>query len=106
MKRAFVLVAAASATAWLMTGCGKEAAPAPRVHHTPKPKTEVAEKKSAKLPKLVVPGTIAYLDSKNSFRDAVLGTPSSSYSDLALKDRDDAAQTATYTRSGDVLNLG
>lgn len=105
MKRAFVLVAAASATAWLMTGCGKEEAPAPRVHHTPKPKTEIANK-TVRLPKLAVPGTIGYLDLRNGFRDAVLGTDSSSFNDLVLKGREDAAQTATYTRSGDVLNLG
>ena len=106
MKRAFVLVTTASAAAWLMTGCGREEAPAPRVHHTAKPKTEVAQNKPAKLPKLIVPGTAAYLDLKNGFRDVVFGTPSGSFNDLVLKDRDDAAQTATYTRSGDVLNIG
>jgi hypothetical protein len=106
MKRSFVLAAAVSAAAWLMAGCGQEQSPPPRVHDNAKPDTELAKKtKPVKLPKLAPPGTAAYLDLKNGFRDVVFGTPATNFSDLVLQGKDDAAQTATYTRSGDVLSL-
>jgi hypothetical protein len=96
-------LAVASAAAWL-TGCERaEQAPPPRVHH--KAKTAVVEKKAPKTAKPVVAGTIQYLDLKNGFRDVVFGTPVTNFTDLVLKEKDDAAQSATYTRSGDVLTL-
>jgi hypothetical protein len=102
MKRSFVLAAAATAAVWLMAGCERtEQAPPPRVHH--KAAIE-AKAKPEKSPRQILPGTAEYLDLKNGFRDVVFGTPQASFTDLVLKEKDDATGTATYTRSGDLLN--
>jgi hypothetical protein len=106
MKQSLILTAAVSAAVWLVAGCEQaEQAPPPRVVHH-KPKTDFAQKpKPVKPPKLVLPGTADYLDLKNGFRDVVFGTSESSLSDLVLKEKDDAGQSATYIRSGDLLTL-
>ena len=56
-------------------------------------------------PREISPGTIAYLDSRNGFRDVMLGEKESSIANLVLKSQDDAHQVKTFTRSGDELSL-
>jgi hypothetical protein len=55
--------------------------------------------------KNVSPGTAAYLDAKNGFRDATLGASHSSFENLVLIERDEAHQLETYTRTGDLLSI-
>jgi hypothetical protein len=101
----------AGLTVWLVTGCdvGPDR-PAPKsarrtktVKHEPVARQKTT--KPAKPAKEIVPGTPEYLDEKNGFRDAMFGQPETEFSNLILKEKDDARQSATYTRTGDVLSL-
>jgi hypothetical protein len=51
------------------------------------------------------PGTSAYLDLKNGFRDVAFGASETSFNDLVLIDAEQAQQLKTYTRTSDVLSL-
>jgi hypothetical protein len=50
-------------------------------------------------------GTPEYMDSKYGFRDASFGQSEGDFSNLVLKEKDPMDFTATYTRTGDVLDL-
>lgn len=96
-------------TAWLVAGCdvGPEA-PAPKAARRPKPvkpKVVLVRTNAPKPVKAIVPGTAEYLDMKNGFRDAAFGQSESEFSNLVLKEKDEARQLATYVRTGDVLSL-
>ena len=45
------------------------------------------------------------MDSKYGFRDATFGQTEGDFSNLVLKEKDEVNQMATYTRTGDVLDL-
>ena len=96
---------------WLLGKYGgySDSPPPKTVHHKAKPiiKPEVVAraKPLPRPPKPILVGTPDYLDSKNGFRDMVFGQPESDFTNLVLKEEDEAHQLATYTRSGDILNL-
>lgn len=110
MKNFIVPMVLLGAVVGLVSGCGdySDSPPPKTVHHKPKPKTKpiVAERtRPARPPKQVLVGTADYLDSKNGFRDVTFGLPESDFNNLVLKEKDETHQLATYTRSGDILNL-
>lgn len=110
MKNFIVYTAVLSILTGLVSGCGDYSdSPAPKtVQHKAKSKAKpvVIERiKPARPPKQILVGTPDYLDSKNGFRDVFFGQPESDFSNLVLKEKDEAHQMATYTRSGDILNL-
>lgn len=102
--------------AWLAAGCDFPqevppdiAPPRPSPRQKPvkphPPRVTNVHTNIVKQPKPVAPGTIEYLDLKNGFRDTTFGQSEAEFSNLVLKEKDDARQLAIYTRTGDLLAL-
>jgi hypothetical protein len=62
--------------------------------------------KPVKLSRMAAPGTLAYLDSKNGFRDVNFGMAVADLPGLALVSENPTHHLKTYTRSGDDLLVG
>ena len=118
LKREFLIaisvMAGVALLVWLvgMFGSTPELPPQKAVHHKPRPATpELAAQskpkpgKPARPPREIVAGTADYLDAKNGFRDVQFGQVETEFTNLVLQAKDEARQLATYTRSGDVLNM-
>lgn len=109
MKRVIILTCVAAVAGWLGIGCDEPVPPVTKKR--PHPRTNrvarvtTSKPRPVKLAKEIRPGTIAYLDAKNGFRDVTFGEPETKIAQLVEASRDEARQLKTCTRLNETMSL-
>jgi len=89
-----------------LTGCKENTPPSPKpVKRAVKAERATLTNKPARKPRGMEPGSLAYLDAKDGFRDVRFGIASSSMDNLVLVQEDADNKSKTFTRIGDELML-
>lgn len=103
MKRFFLLNAICVLALLLGTGCDEKKPKPPKRAKIVKPEKPARPSRPVRE---VLPGSIAYLDRRNGFRDVTLGDSVTNFSNLVLVSEDSARQLKVYTRTDDDLTFG
>lgn len=104
MKRIISLTCIAGVVGWLCSGCDDGHAP-PTSRIRPSKVVHRGWSKPAKPKKEILPGTVAYLDSRNSFRDVTFGELETNIPNLVEASRDEARRLTTCTRSNETMSF-